>query len=316
MKVIYGVGKVKVSFKKPIVTIGIFDGVHLGHKFIIKKLIDKAKKINGTSVVLTFDPHPKNILRPKKYLPLLISIEHRVKLLRDLGVDVCIIEEFSQGFSRLSPEGFIRRLFVKTIKPQEVFVGSGFTFGRSASGDIDLLRELGRQHNFKVNEVLPIKIGKEIVSSTSIRRLIRQGDLHKASKFLGREVSILGKVRRGRNIGRLLGYPTANIYPCGEIIPPTGVYAARVNFDKKKRLAAMAYIGSRPTYNKKVKDRCFDIEVHIFDFKKKIYGRYIEIEFLKEMRDERKFSSQEELKKQIEKDQKAVKHFLKAHHKK
>ena len=315
MKVIYGIGKIENRLRRPVVTIGIFDGVHLGHRFIIKQLIKKAKQIDGSSIVLTFDPHPRNILRPKNYLPLLISIKHRMKMLRSLGVDVCIVEEFSRCFYKLSPEEFVGRLLVKKIHPQQLFVGSGFTFGKDASGDIELLKKMSRLYNFNVKEILPVKIGKEIISSTSIRKLIQKGHLKQASRFLGRSVSVFGKVMTGKKEGRILGYPTANIYPCGEITPPVGVYATRVGFDKK-RFFSMAFLESKVHSNKQIQIKRSNIEVHIFNFDKKIYGRYIEIEFLKKIRNIKKFSSPEELKKQIEKDEKAVKLFLKTYRKK
>jgi len=315
MRVIYGIKNLKGYIRRSVVTIGIFDGLHLGHQFIIKKIIKRAKQIGGRSVVLTFDPHPKNIIKPKSSLPLLISIEHRIKLLRNSGIDICIVVRFSRRFSNLNPEKFIKKFFVKRIHSREVFVGSGFKFGKETSGDIELLKMMGRLYDFKVKEILPVKIGKDIVSSSSIRRLIQKGDLKKASQFLGRGVSVFGKVIKGKAEGRILGYPTANVNPCGEVIPPSGVYAARVNFGKKI-LTAMAYIGSKPTYNKKIKNSYPNIEVYIFNFNKKIYGKYIEIEFLKKIRDERKFLSQDKLKKQIEKDERAVKSFLKTHHKK
>jgi len=315
MKVIYGVGKIKNHLKSPVVTIGIFDGLHLGHQFIIKKVINKANQIGGTSVVLTFNPHPINILRPKNYLPLLFSIEHRIKMFRDLGIDVCVIEEFSRRFYNLAAQEFVSDLLMGQIRPKEVIVGSGFTFGKDAKGDVSLLKRMGRLYNFNVKEIPSVKIGKETVSSTSIRRLIKTGNLKKASRFFGRPVSVFGKVAAGKKEGRILGYPTANVYPCAEITPPAGVYATGVSFNKRI-FPSMTFVGNRIHSNKQISIKSSNIEAHIFSFDKKIYGRYIEIEFFKKIRNIRKFSSQDRLKEQIQKDEKAARLLLKTYRKK
>jgi riboflavin kinase/FMN adenylyltransferase len=309
MKVIYGIGRIKKRFRAAVVTIGIFDGVHRGHKYIIKETIKRARQLKGTSMVLTFDPHPVNVLRPRNYLPLLISLEHRIRLFKALKVDVVIVERFSKRFSRLTPGEFIKNLFLKKIDPKEILVGSGFTFGRDACGDTDSLRKMGDLCNFRIREISPLKIGRRVISSTLIRRLIQEGKLKDASRCLGREVSLLGKVMGGKRKARVLGFPTANIYPCGEVTPPAGVYATRVIFNNKK-FDSMTFVGRSPTFETKIDTMCADIEVHIFDFNKKIYNRYIEIEFLKKIRKPRKFNSQDSLREQIKKDELAVRHFF------
>ena len=315
MRVIYGIKKIKKPFKRPVVTIGIFDGLHLGHRSIIRRLTDKAKRIKTNSIVLTFKPHPINVLQLKKQIPLLISVEQRIKMFKNLGVDICIIEKFSRDFSKLSPRDFIKELLIKRIHPKEVVVGRGFRFGKRASGGIKLLREIGRLHDFSVKEVSPIKIGKEVVSSTSIRKLIQNGYLKKASKFLGKNVSVSGKVIKGKGKGRILGFPTANIYPCAEVIPPDGIYATKVNFNRKE-FSSMTFIESLPTTDKRNKAEKSIIEVHIFNFNKVIYGKHISIDFLKKIRNKKKFISQTDLREQLKKDEKAVKLFLKAYRKK
>lgn len=308
MKVIYGIGNINKVFKNPVVTIGIFDGVHLGHRFIIKKAIEQAKKINGTSIVMTFFPHPNHILKPKKYLPFLVSLNHRIKFIKQLAPDFVIVIEFTESFSRLSPEEFVKRFIVDRIKPKIVLVGSDFTFGRNRRGDIYQLKKFGKKYNFLTEIIPPVKIGKRVASSTLIRKLIRQGNLFRAKKLLGKPVTILGKVISGKRMGAILGFPTANIHYYNEIIPPKGVYAVKVIY-KGKYLPAMANIGIKPSFEGVA--RKINLEVHLFNFKKNIYGKELEIEFYKKIREEKRFATRSSLRERLKKDEMIIKKFFK-----
>jgi riboflavin kinase/FMN adenylyltransferase len=301
MRVIYNLGQAKEIAKRIILTIGIFDGVHRGHQYIIRQTVKKAKSLRATSVLLTFWPHPLKILKPKKYLPLLISLEHRLKLIKELGIDVCIVQKFTKGFLNESPLRFTREIFL-SLKPKEIFVGENFSFGKGARGKPVLLEALQDFYKFKLNKIKTKKISGRTVSSTLIRHLIEKGKLVEVTRFLGREVSCCGTVISGDHFGSLLGFPTANINPHNEILPPKGVWAVRV-FLEERALFGLCYIGRRPSLvSNQKKKSSLRIEVYIFDFKENIYGKDIEIVFLKKIRPEREFLKKEDLAKQIKKD--------------
>lgn len=283
--------------KKTVAAIGIFDGVHLGHKKIIRAAARAAKRIGGRGVVITFDPHPLKILRPHKPIPSIMSTAHRVRLICELGADACSIIRFTKKFSNLKPRDFVKKILVDKFRISELFVGTDFVFGKNNTGDIALLKSLGREYGFKVRVVPMVKAGGKIVSSTAIRELIIGGRLAGASSMLGRPVTIFGTVVSGAGRGRLLGYPTANIDPHHEAIPPSGVYAVRVRLGKKEFGGAL-FIGRRPTFGGGEPV----IEAHIFDFRSMIYGEDIEVTFVKRLRGVRKFTGREKLIEQIKND--------------
>lgn len=302
MKIIYDIGRIK-KFKRPVLAIGVFDGLHLGHRFVIKKTVKQAKRIRGISIVMTFYPHPNHVLRPARYLPFLVSLKHRLKLIESLKVDVCIVVDFTKNFSNLSAQDFVERFIIKNIRPQEIFVGSNFTFGKSRGGHVGLLKKLGDFYGFKTREIAPFKLSGKIISSTLIRSLIKKGNLKKAGLFLGRPVSILGKVIKGEKRGRVLGFPTANISVSFEVMPYSGVYAVKIVF-KKRKFLGIAFIRKQSPFKKNLKSA---LEVHIFNFKENLYGQEIEVEFYKKIRPEKRFKNSDALKKQIENDAQEVK---------
>lgn len=308
MKVYCGIGRLKHKFRRAILTIGIFDGVHLGHKYIIKKAVSKARKVKGTSILFTFYPHPYHILKPKKYLPLLISLEHRLKLISELGVDVCIAQDFTESFSRIDRVSFVKDVLFKKITPLEIIVGEDFNFGKDKTGDVNLLKKLSSSYHYKLRKI-PLRILKgQIISSTFIRDLIIKGNLKRASKFLGRPVSVLGKVTHGSRRGKHLGFPTANIDYKHEVLPPSGVYAVCIKYEKNK-FFGVSNIGFRPTFRNK--NRKVIVEVHIVNFDKNIYGKNVEVEFIKRIRNEKKFTKETSLVSQINKDISKVKRIFK-----
>lgn len=300
MKIITNLKELNCQFKRPVIAIGIFDGLHRGHKMLIRRLIKKARTINGTSIVVTFDPHPASVLRLIGSPPLLVSLRHRLYLLSKEGVDVVCVLRFNRRLAGMTAEEFVQRILIKRINPVYIFIGKNFKFGSLQKGNIQMLRQMGKEFDFKVCKVPLLKLKGKIVSSTSIRKLIMAGRLKDASFLLGREVSILGTVVRGRKRGRILGYPTANIDPQHEAIPPSGVYAVYVRHSNKL-YKGLLNIGFRPTF----KDSPLEpaIEVHILDFHKKIYGKEVEIIFVKKLRKELRFQSKKELIAQIKIDE-------------
>ena len=290
MKIIYGINKIR-KFRKPVVALGVFDGVHRGHRIILQAAARKAGQIRGTAVALTFWPHPQKEES-------LYSLEHRLRLIEELGIGVCIVINFNQRFAKITAEDFIKDILVDKLRANYVYVGKNFRFGRGAKGNFKTLSRLSGVHNFKLQTFTVVKINNKPISSTYIRKLIKKGNLGLAQKLLTRRVSILGTVIRGDSLARRLGFPTANINPHHEVTPPQGVYAVKIAF-RGRKFNGVCYIGSRPTL-RTGGDR--NIEVYIFNFKKDIYGKFLEIQFLKKIRGERKFASLCILTEQVKKD--------------
>jgi riboflavin kinase/FMN adenylyltransferase len=293
MKLIRGISHIS-RFQNAVVALGMFDGVHRAHQKILSACVRQAKDTKGTSVVVTFWPHPQ-----KK--PVLYSLEHRLRLFARLGIGVCVVITFNKKFASLSADDFIRQVLVKKVKARYVFIGKNFRFGRSAAGDYQTLRRYAQQYHYRVRVFEVMKSAGVAISSTSIRRFISAGKLSCAQKLLLRPVSVLGTVIKGRSLAAKLGFPTANINPHHEVLPPAGVYAARVALGRKV-LPGICYIGSRPTLEGTTRRRQKNIEVHIFDFHGKIYGRDLQIEFLKKIRKEKKFPTLSVLAGQIRAD--------------
>ena len=300
MKVIYGVKNIK-KFRKPVVAIGVFDGVHRGHREILESAFAKARSIKGTSIALTFWPHPQQEES-------LYSLEHRLKLIGGLGIDACIVINFNKKFSNIAALDFIKDILSKKLGASYIYVGRNFRFGKNAQGDSKTLEELSGIHDFKLKFFKISKINNQPISSSYIRALIKKGKLSEAQKLLTRPVSVLGTIIKGTSLGRKLGFPTANIDPHHEVIPPSGVYASGVIFKNKKFYGA-CFIGTKH----KTKYAKNNIEVYIFNFNKNIYGKKIEIQFIKKIRDPINFSSQAALAGQIKKDITFIKTFFSCH---
>lgn len=306
MKVVYGISKVKRSSQPVVLAIGVFDGVHIGHQKLIAQALARAKEIGGEVTVMTFDPHPAHVLRPQTKLPLVMSLEHRLRLLADLGVARCVVVHFTKRFSNISPENFIQRYLLKAIRPREVFVGEEFCFGKGRQGDMTFFKRQGEKHGFVVNAVSPVPGDHGKVGSSFIRTLIAEGDLKKATKFLSRPPSIMGTVVKGESRGKTLGFPTANMTPKNQVIPPKGVYAVYVHIGRR-RYPGMANIGVRPSFSK---TQALNIETHIFDFTQTLYGKTIIVDFIRKIREEKTFSSPQALSSQLQSDRLAALNIL------
>lgn len=307
MKVIYGVGNLKEKFHNVFLAIGVFDGLHIGHQKLIGKTVQEAIKKKGVALVMTFFPHPAHVLRPEKSLPYIISLAHRIQLIEKLGVAACIVVRFTKRFSKMTAPQFIRRYLVNKIGVKEIFVGDDFRFGHDRQGTIDIFQQEAKRFGFKLNAVSTIKEGSsQKVGSSAVREFISSGQLAKAKKCLGRHVSILGKVVKGDGRGKKLGYRTANLHLKNIVIPPIAVYAVLVNVDGKT-YQGMANIGRRPSFETSHET---NLEVHIFQFHKNIYGRLIEVSFIEKIRDEKHFPSKETLMAQLRTDALTAKSVL------
>jgi len=285
------------------ITVGVFDSVHLGHQRILKRLVEEANRRGLKSLVITFHPHPREVLNPEIKIPFITSLEHRLRLIRSYGVDDVAVIKFTRTFSKISPDDFIKNTLIKKFNAKVFIAGENFLFGRNKSGRMSFLKRANRFSEIEFVAIKPAWFKKDIISSTRIRRAIEKGRLAEASSMLGRPVSILGTVVKGRRIGRDIGFPTANINPHHEAIPPSGVYIVNAKINGKL-YKGLLNIGRRPTFGKGLE---LAIELHILNFKKDIYGKDVEIIFKRKLREEKKFPSIEALQKQIQKDIQKVK---------
>lgn len=297
MEVFYGVKGLHKRIMSSVVTVGVFDGLHIGHKRIISALMRISKEKGLLPVVVTFSPHPDDILSGKKKTPMLCSLDHRLGLFASLGIRICVVLKFNNAFAKKSGNSFIGGILVKKMGLKSLVVGEKFSFGKERIGGAFRLKKIAGDMGFKIHIITAKRHKGRIVSSSAIRSLIEKGNLEAASKLLGRPVSVLGTVIHGRKRGRILGFKTANIDPHHEAIPPSGVYAAYTKLGNKK-YKSVVNIGRRPTFL----DKDPSIEVHILGINKSIYGKEIEVFFVKRLRPERRFKNEDKLRSQIKKD--------------
>jgi riboflavin kinase/FMN adenylyltransferase len=309
MQLFNSIEEVQKPFQQAVVTIGNFDGVHIGHQSLLHETIARAETLNGTSIAVTFNPHPTRILRKKDHPPLITIHEHKVELIERSGIDVLIVVPFTREFARISARSFVEDILVKRVGMKTVVVGKDYTFGRNREGNIDTMKSLADRLGFELVVFEWVKSPKhEIgrISSTRIRSRVMQGDVDGARKLLGRHYQIRGTVITGRNRGgKLLGFPTANLRLKDELCPKTGVYAVTVEF-LGRFYKGVANIGYSPTFD----DHVFTVEVHIIDFSENIYGELIKVNFIKRLRDEIKFSGINELAERIHQDVKDARAVL------
>lgn len=280
-----------------LLTIGVFDGVHAGHRYLLEKLQKRSAEKNLLSGVVTFNPHPQSVLYPHDQLPWLSDMEDRIRTLRKLGIDVIAALTFTPKVARLSAKEFMS-LVKKQLKMQGIMVGPDFALGRGRQGNINLLRSLGREMEFSVEIIPPYTINGEIVSSTLIRQALAQGDMRKVERLMGRYFHLVGKVITSDKRGRVLGFPTANLdIEPQQALPGNGVYATIAQVDGKQFPSA-TNIGIRPTFGEGRKT----VETHLLKYNGDLYGKEIKVEFVQKLRDEQRFPSSEKLKAQIEKD--------------
>lgn len=297
MKVMHGINNLKKQGQPSVVCVGVFDGVHIGHRKIIKELVNQARLLKANSAVVTFQPHPAKVLKGTTAVAMLASLKHRLRLLEELGVELCLIINFSKDIAGLSATEFIQRFLINKLNMEMLIVGEKFSFGRERMHSPARLKKIAEELEFKLRIVKPVRYHSRIISSSLIRHLIEKGGLKVAAELLGRPVSILGTVVRGKQRGRIVGFKTANIDPHHEAIPPSGVYAAysRLGINIYK---SILNIGTRPTFGEKEPT----IEVHMFGINRKLYGKDVEVCFKKRLRPERRFKNKDHLRKQILRD--------------
>lgn len=289
----------------PVVALGNFDGVHIGHRAIVQTAIERARAASGTAFALTFDPIPAKVLAPQRAPRLILAPEDKLELLSRSGIDAVVVVNFTLELSRLSPAEFVREYILGRLGARAVVVGHNISFGHRRAGNADVMGELGRKMGFETRVVGPITLEGAEVSSTRIRELIAAGDLRETARLLGRDHFLSGTVVRGRERGRTMGFPTANIDSLTECLPPDGVYATRLVL-ADGAFASITNIGMRPTFAEIART----IEAHVFDFDRDIYGAKVRLELVERIRGERKFESGQALAAQIAEDLKRARNIL------
>ena len=309
MQLIQHPDEITAPFKGGVITIGNFDGVHIGHQALFYEVIERANAIDGTSIAMTFEPHPLRVLKKNHTPPLITLLEQKVELIERSGVDVLICVPFTLEFAAITAVSFVEDLLVRKIGVKAIVMGEDYAFGRNREGDIALLNTLAPRLGFEVIVTSLIRSVQGVsarISSTAIRELVKAGEMQQACKMLGRHFQLRGIVVTGRDRGgKLLGFPTANLKIEEELCPKTGIYAVTVETRRGVHLG-VANIGYSPTFD----DRQFTVEVHILDFNEAIYGEKIRVNFVKRLRGEIKFAGIEALKQQIGKDVESARRIL------
>jgi len=305
MRTLYSTKNLKCKITPSIVTVGVFDGVHTGHQKIIAQLLKEAKKDKLKPIVVTFDPHPAKVLKERGRILMLSSLQHRLRLLEELGAKLCVVIDFNRKFSKRDAESFFSDALVDKLNMKKLVIGDKFSFGKEQLKSTEELKKIAKKLNFCVKIIKPKRYKSNAISSSTIRHFIEQGKLGIASKLLARPVSVLGTVIHGRKRGRIIGFKTANIDLHHEAMPPSGVYAAYSKVGKS-RYKSVLNIGTRPTFNEKDQS----IEVHIFGINKNLYNKDVEISFVKKIRPEKKFEDEDTLRVQIKKDSIVAKKVL------
>ncbi len=296
----------RIDDRRPrVITLGNFDGVHLGHQEIFRRTVDRARRANGIPIAVSFYPHPAAVLAPARAPLMLTTLRQRVERMAAHEIELLVLYHFTQRFADVEAERFVRDYLVAKLEVSQLVVGHDVGFGKRRAGNADLLEEMGRQLGFDVEVVNPVEAEGLVVSSSAIRAAIHSGDLQNAARMLGRRYSVSGRVVHGHHRGAQIGFPTANLRPHGTQLPPDGVYAVRARIAGED-VPGVANVGMRPTFG----DRDRTVETHLFDFGSDLYGRRIEVQFVVRLREERKFPNVDALARQIRVDAAAARRVL------
>lgn len=297
MKIFHGTDNAGI-LRGTVLTLGVFDGLHLGHQRIMQTVVESAKANKLVPTVITFDPHPRAVLHPENAPPLLQTLDQRLANFEFLGIEQTIVIRFNKEFAAIDAETFLHDIVHERLQAREVFLGKGFFFGKNRGGNIELLREMSQKFGFFADEVAEVRLRGQRISSSKIRELLKDGKVNLARRMLGRPYGVEGQIVHGLERGRTIGYPTANLHPRNRVIPKFGVYATATLIDGKWR-RSITNVGIRPTFDD---GQTPSIESYIFDFDGDLYGDVLRVRFLHRIRDEKKFNGIDELKAQIEKD--------------
>jgi riboflavin kinase / FMN adenylyltransferase len=305
MKIFHGTDNAGIA-RGTVLTLGVFDGLHLGHQRIMQTVVESAEATRAVPTVITFDPHPRAVLHPENSPPLLQTLDQRLANFEVLGIKQTIVIRFDKEFAGIDAETFLRDIVHERLQAREVFLGKGFFFGRNRGGNIELLREMSKRLGFFADEVAEVRLRGVRISSSKIRQLLAEGRVNLARRMLGRPYGVEGQIIHGLQRGRTIGFPTANLHPHNRVIPKFGVYATATLIDGKWR-RSITNVGIRPTFDD---DQNPSIESYVFDFDGDLYGDVLRVRFLHRIRDERKFGGIDELRAQIEKDTRRALHYF------
>lgn len=305
MKIFHGTDNANI-LRGTVLTLGVFDGLHLGHQQIMQTVVESAAATDAVPTVITFDPHPRAVLHPENAPPLLQTLDQRLANFEVLGIKQTIVIRFDKEFAGIDAETFLRDIVHERLQARAVFLGKGFFFGKNRGGNIELLREMSARLGFFADEVSEVRLRGQRISSSKIRQLLADGKVNLARRMLGRPYGVEGQIIHGLQRGRTIGFPTANLHPHNRVIPRFGVYATATLIDGKWR-RSITNVGIRPTFED---DQNPSIESYVFDFDGDLYGDVLRVRFLHRIRDERKFSGIDELRAQIERDtRRALEYF-------
>ncbi len=305
MKIFHGIENANI-LKPTVLTLGVFDGLHLGHQRIMQHVVERAKAVGAHATAITFDPHPRAVLHPDSAPPLLQTLDQRLANFELLGIEQAIVVKFDREFASQPAEDFLTNIIRDRLHAREVYLGKGFAFGKDRGGNIELLREKSKELGFVADEVDEVQIRRQRISSSAIRKLLATGRINLARRMLGRPYGVEGVIIRGNRRGHTIGFPTANLKPHNRVIPRYGVYATATLIDGTWR-KSITNIGVRPTFENDAEP---SIESYIFDFDSELYGDVLRVRFLHRIRDERKFAGLDELKAQIEKDTRRARNYF------
>jgi riboflavin kinase/FMN adenylyltransferase len=297
MRLFHGTDNAEIQ-RPTVLTLGVFDGLHLGHQLIVRTVVERAHAVGAVPTVITFDPHPRSVLHPESSPPLLQTLDQKVEGFGVLGIEQTIVVRFTEEFSRIRAEDFLADVVKDRLQAREVYLGRGFAFGHNREGNIELLRRVGQDLDFVAGEVPEVRLRGQRVSSSKIRELLAGGRVNLARRMLGRPYGVEGRVIRGKERGHTLGFPTANLYPQNRVIPAKGVYVTGTLIDGQWR-RSVTNVGTRPTFETATEP---SVETFVMNWSGDLYGDVIRVRFLYRLRDEKKFDSLESLKAQVEKD--------------
>jgi riboflavin kinase/FMN adenylyltransferase len=286
--------------------LGVFDGLHLGHQLVMSTVVERAHAVKAVPTVITFDPHPRAVLHPESAPPLLQTFDQKIEAFDVLGIEQVIVIRFNKAFAQIEAADFLRDVVGERLQAREVYLGRGFAFGRERKGNIELLKEVSGRLGFHAEEVAEVRLRGQRISSSAIRKLLSEGRVNLARRMLGRPYGVEGRVVRGAERGRSLGFPTANLRPQNRVIPRGGVYVTATRIEGEWR-KSVTNIGTRPTFGQ---DAESSVETYVMDWSGDLYGDVVRVRFLHRLRDEQRFASIEELKRQIELDRRRAESYF------
>ncbi|HEV7843183.1 MAG TPA: bifunctional riboflavin kinase/FAD synthetase, partial [Pyrinomonadaceae bacterium] len=304
-RLFHGIENARIA-RPTVLTLGVFDGLHLGHQLVMQTVVERARAIGAVPTVITFDPHPRAVLHPESAPPLLQTFDQKIEAFGVLGVEQVIVIRFNHAFAQIEAGDFLRDVVGERLQAREVYLGRGFAFGRGREGNIELLKEVSLKLGFHAEEVPEVRLRGQRISSSAIRRLLAEGRVNLARRMLGRPYGVEGRVVHGEERGRRLGFPTANLRPQNRVIPRNGVYVTATLIEGAWR-RSVTNVGTRPTFATDVES---SVESYVINWSGDLYGDVVRVRFLQRLRDERKFASIEELKRQIDLDRRRAESYF------